>query len=335
MRAVEIIGGGLAGLGLGIALRRAGVPVTIHEAGHYPRHRVCGEFITSLDRQTTQALQLEEVLARARPARVVAWCEDSQPEIVHRLPQAALCLSRHVLDQAMAERFVDLGGDLRTGSRGADADRPGTVHAGGRQPSTESRWVGLKQHFRNLELRHDLEVHFGNSGYIGLTKVDNDTVNVCGLLRRGSAHLKQSLAAVASEAGFRALSLRLSEAEPVPQSACAVAGLDYRTRPSEAGAMRIGDRGGMIPPFTGHGMTIALQSAAASAPHLAAWSRGDIPWQRACASVRQVQRSRFGMRLRLARLFHPLLLQPRMRSTARLLHRRGVLPVGLLYRLMH
>jgi len=335
MRTVEIIGGGLAGLGLGIALRRAGVPVIIHEAGHYPRHRVCGEFITSLDRQTMQILQLEEVLARARPARVVAWCEDGELDIVHQLPQAALCVSRHVLDQAMADRFVDLGGDLRTGSRGVDTPRTGTVHAGGREPSAESCWVGLKQHFRRLELHHDLEVHFGNGGYIGLTKVDNDTVNVCALLRRRSANLKQSLAGVAAEAGFRALSLRLSEAELVPHSACAVAGLEYRARLPDHGAMRIGDRGTMIPPFTGHGMTIALQSAAASAPHLASWARGDISWQRACAAVRRFQRSRFGLRLRLARLFHPLLLQSRVRASARTLHRRGVLPVGLLYRLMH
>ena len=46
MRAVTIIGGGLAGLTLGIGLRQRGVPVTISEAGDYPRHRVCGEFIS-------------------------------------------------------------------------------------------------------------------------------------------------------------------------------------------------------------------------------------------------------------------------------------------------
>jgi len=51
-RSVEVVGGGLAGLSLGLALRRRGVPVTVWEAGHYPRHRVCGEFITGLDRAT-------------------------------------------------------------------------------------------------------------------------------------------------------------------------------------------------------------------------------------------------------------------------------------------
>ena len=44
---VTIIGGGLAGLTLGIGLRQRNVPVTIREAGQYPRHRVCGEFISA------------------------------------------------------------------------------------------------------------------------------------------------------------------------------------------------------------------------------------------------------------------------------------------------
>src|ERR1035441_4912314 len=34
----------LLGLTLGIGLRQRGIPVTVLEAGHYPRHRVCGEF---------------------------------------------------------------------------------------------------------------------------------------------------------------------------------------------------------------------------------------------------------------------------------------------------
>ena len=36
---VEIIGGGLAGLALGLALQRRGVPVMVFEAHDYPRHR--------------------------------------------------------------------------------------------------------------------------------------------------------------------------------------------------------------------------------------------------------------------------------------------------------
>src|ERR1044072_7840589 len=59
---MEIIGGGLAGLLLGAALHRAVVPTAVYEAGDYPRHRVCGEFITGLDASTIDRLGLADVL---------------------------------------------------------------------------------------------------------------------------------------------------------------------------------------------------------------------------------------------------------------------------------
>ncbi|NBS06506.1 MAG: hypothetical protein EBS69_03705 [Verrucomicrobia bacterium] len=46
MKRVTIVGGGLAGLTLGLQLRQRGVPVLLHEAGTYPRHRVCGEYLS-------------------------------------------------------------------------------------------------------------------------------------------------------------------------------------------------------------------------------------------------------------------------------------------------
>ncbi|MFZ9874958.1 MAG: NAD(P)-binding protein, partial [Candidatus Methylacidiphilales bacterium] len=46
MKTVEIVGGGLAGLTLGLCLRQKGVPVDLFEAGTYPRHRVCGEYLS-------------------------------------------------------------------------------------------------------------------------------------------------------------------------------------------------------------------------------------------------------------------------------------------------
>ena len=75
MHTVEIIGGGLAGLSLGLGLRARGVPARLIEAGTYPRHRVCGEFITGLDEGTRRELQLTDILSGARLARSVLWSE--------------------------------------------------------------------------------------------------------------------------------------------------------------------------------------------------------------------------------------------------------------------
>lgn len=41
-----IIGGGLAGLSSAILSSRQGLKVLVIEKGSYPRHKVCGEFIS-------------------------------------------------------------------------------------------------------------------------------------------------------------------------------------------------------------------------------------------------------------------------------------------------
>ena len=71
MKAITVIGGGLAGLTLGIGLRQCGVPVTIWEAGRYPRHRVCGEFISGNGQAVLERLGL---LPRCHQAGAVYAC---------------------------------------------------------------------------------------------------------------------------------------------------------------------------------------------------------------------------------------------------------------------
>ena len=65
VQSITIVGGGLAGLSLGIALCNRGVRTHIVEAGAYPRHRVCGEFLTGLDDATTDKLDIGPAFAGA------------------------------------------------------------------------------------------------------------------------------------------------------------------------------------------------------------------------------------------------------------------------------
>src|SRR5437762_6892219 len=105
MKEITIIGGGLGGLWLGLRLRERNVPVTILEAGEYPRHRVCGEFIAGLDAITIGRLGLEPVLADALRHREVAWFIGARPARIQELPSPALGISRHALDARLAEAF--------------------------------------------------------------------------------------------------------------------------------------------------------------------------------------------------------------------------------------
>ena len=333
MHTVEIIGGGLAGLALGLGLRARGVPVRIIEAGKYPRHRVCGEFITGLDHDTRRELQLTDILAGARQARGVLWSEPGRPSVRHDLPEVALCLSRYHLDESMASAFAAAGGDLRTGCRGPSDAKPGRIMASGRRPQAGSRWVGLKQHFHKLDLREDLELHLGQGAYVGLTRIEGRAVNVCGLFPRPGRGEACGLIDRVRAAGLASLALRLESATPVEASACAVAGLDYGRPASQLAAL--GDYHGLIPPFTGHGMTVAMQSAALAARRLEPWARGRFAWDETLALLQQDLRRRFARKLAWGRVLHPWLLAPHGRRVVHLLHRWGALPLGPLYRLCH
>ena len=187
---ITIVGGGLAGLTLGIGLRRQGVPVTVWEAGHYPRHRVCGEFISGRGQESLARLGLRELLERAGAvsAGTAAFFSATQSAPTRALPARAICLSRFTMDHALAMEFRRLGGELQEGQRRRDTEfGEGMVRATGRRAQTKengSHWFGLNVHARNVPLTADLEMHVSPRGYVGLCRVDGGAVNVCGLFRR-------------------------------------------------------------------------------------------------------------------------------------------------------
>ena len=138
-KSITIIGGGLAGLTLGIGLRRRGVPATIWEAGGYPRHRVCGEFISGRGQMVLERLGLWSEAGTSRRvlcATALFICGKNRSPI-RRLGTPALCVSRYMLDALLAETFEQLGGDLRATRAGPveDADE-GMVQAGGRRAAS-------------------------------------------------------------------------------------------------------------------------------------------------------------------------------------------------------
>jgi flavin-dependent dehydrogenase len=312
-RHIEIVGGGLAGLAAGLALRRAGVPVTVYEARGYPRHRVCGEFISGLDGATSESLGLGEFLADALPHRGVTYHVHGRPLRPLELPRVAWGISRRTLDARVARAFVGAGGDLRTQTRAPGEEaKPGRVLANGRARRGPF-WVGLKVHAYNLPLVNDFEIHLGDRAYVGLSRVESSAVNLCGIFQmrqvpgRGAGLVLDYLRAC----GLAELADRVAAADADPQSFCACAATIRDAKLGGADAVRIGDAMATIPPFTGNGLAMALQGAALALPHLGAYAAGEIAWEECARRTAAAQRRRFRRRLLVARLIHPLLLERR------------------------
>lgn len=336
---VSIVGGGLAGLALGVALRRAEVPVEIYEAGDYPRHRVCGEFIAGLDDATVEQLGIGGALADAGAERRVTWYLRDRQVDQQMLPVPARTISRFVLDARLVEQFTDLGGRLHRGTRRAPpADTTGWVNAAGRRRSTRSPWVGLKAHFGGITATEGLELHLGDGAYVGLAAVEDGWVNVCGLFRRRpglQVDRAQALPAYLRASGLESLAARLALGRVQVDSTCAVAALHFDRTVLAGEGIQLGDAVAMIPPFTGNGMAMAFTGAALAVEPLVAWARRERSWAETVVTVRSALHAEFRTRLTGAGLLHPFLVNPSLQRGLGLAARSGLLPLTRLYHLLH
>ncbi len=325
LKPITIVGGGLAGLTLGIGLRQREVPVTIWEAGQYPRHRVCGEFISGngpaiLDRLGLLKRFEEAGAFRAHTAMFVCGPHRSP---VRKLAAPALCLSRHLMDALLADAFQQTGGSLRANTRWtSDQYGEGVVRAAGRRASAMEngrRWFGVKAHVSRasrLNLDADLEMHSTPAGYVGVNRVNGGDINVCGLLstRPGQTQPSSKPDWLRGEAGSL-LRERLEGVQFEPDSFCSVAGLSLK--PQRAATKQeccIGDALTMTPPVTGNGMSMAFEAAELACEPLTAYSRGKLSWMQAREQIAARCDTAFSRRLAWARFLQWLMISPALQS---------------------
>jgi flavin-dependent dehydrogenase len=328
---ITIVGGGLAGLTLGIGLRQRGVPVTVWEAGRYPRHRVCGEFISGSGHGSLARLGLLDGLQKAGAGLAVtaAFFAGQATVAARPLHEAALCISRFVLDEWLARQFQQLGGELRLGARWTGEFGAGIVRASGRraQPVTDGwRLFGLKVHAREVALDADLEMHFVPSGYVGLCRLPHGEVNICGLFRSEAAvpDLAHRWREWLGGPSASVLHSRLADARFDEDSFCSVAGLCLRPQSAtKHNECCLGDALTMIPPVTGNGMSMAFESAELAIEPLAKSSRGEMTWAEARQEIAWRCDQRFAPRLRWAAWLQEALFHPPARSVLMFLAARS------------
>jgi hypothetical protein len=188
---------------------------------------------------------------------------------------------------------------------------------------------------RNLPLTHDLEMFTSPGGYIGLAKIEDGMVNICGLFKarpargaKGSALLLTML----RESSLHALADRLEAADLDESSFCGVSG--FQTGLQAGPASSIGDAASMIPPFTGNGMSMAFESAECALQPALDYAAGRKSWLEAAEASTASQASRFKRRLTTATILHHLLMNRVALRITRSLARRKMMPFQTLLHLV-
>lgn len=200
---------------------------------------------------------------------------------------------------------------------------------GDTSPHRSDPCVGLKKHHRPAantsgdrlreELRGTVEIHTVDGGYCGLSFVEDDTVNVCMLLR------KKTLTSLTSprwpdvrhflESQNPVLAQRLNALVPTDRPLLAVGRIPAGVKePAHGHVLCVGDAAGMIAPLCGDGQAMALSSAKLLAT-LFARLPGDIDSahrERLGRDWRRQWRKHYTGRLRLGRWLQRVVLEPRL-----------------------
>lgn len=336
-RPIHIIGGGLAGLSLGIALRQEGIETTLIEAGNYPRHRVCGEFISGISDEMLDQLGIAEFFTSTQKHSSSGWYYQDRLVFASELPRQAYGISRYRLDYQLVQKFEALGGNLITGSRYKEDANEGYIYASGRPRSKASQWIGLKCHLLDYDSSHDLEMHLGEGVYIGFSEVEGGRTDACGLFKKRSG-IKSSKTGLMT-AYLRACGLnRLAEkvtACAIDETSClGVNAFDFgwQPEPNDSQRLRIGDQFAIIAPFSGNGMSMAFEGAAEARGPVIDYSQGEVSWQECCDTVSRALKKRFQRRIAISKMVHPFLTDASKQKVLLGLGQLKLIPFGTLFK---
>ncbi len=312
---IAILGSGLAGSGLATRLSMQGWKVLLIERRHLPQHKVCGEFLSPESQASLHHLGLHDAVANLEPAAMKQAQLTTPAGTTLRvdLPGAAWGVSRFALDAALLDAAAQAGATVQMGMTALDVEAHDTgcaiaTRAGSNQQTMQARtavvacgrhppaalqpsgklrriWphqkhVGVKCHYRGLELPPQVELYLFPGGYVGLSPVEHGKGNLC-LLATQEAFVYAGGSARAMLAAIRhwnrALDRRLSGGHMEPDSLVTVGAVDT-AQPTTLWdtVARVGDAVTMIPPLCGDGMAMALRSAELCAPLAHDYLRGSI-----------------------------------------------------------
>jgi flavin-dependent dehydrogenase len=259
------------------------------EKDRLPRHKVCGEFVSS------ESLRLLRSLLGQDPFQDQPEISSSRLFLDHKvisLPvsPAARSIPRFDLDAALLQSARRGGVCAEEGTTVLDVTLDGlfavqteqktftakaVVNATGRwsqltqhRVSGPTKWIGLKAHFAENAPPNSVDLYFFPGGYCGVQQVAQNAVNAAVMVQAGAARSLDEVFAAHPE-----LWRRSRDWKPL-FPAITTSPLYFRPPETEhRGMVLAGDAAGFIDPFAGDGISLALHSGTLAAESLAGFLR--------------------------------------------------------------
>jgi len=288
---VLIIGGGLAGLTSAIHLAKENFEVILIEKNAYPKHKVCGEYVSNEVLSYLESLGVYPFNHQAKKIDKFQFSNESGKTLDITLPLGGFGMSRFTLDALMAKRALDLNVqilkatvtnvkfdddqfyvytntqdvynvDYVIGAHGKRSNLDSTLSR--KFIQHKSAWLGVKAHYKADFPNNLVALHNFDGGYCGLSMVETGHVNACYLADYKSFKKHKNIEEYQQQVLYKnnALKSFFKNSQLVFETPLAISQISFdRKEPVLNHIFMIGDSAGLIHPLCGNGMAMAIHSA--------------------------------------------------------------------------
>lgn len=340
---IVIIGGGLAGLCASIHLADQASLVTLIEKNNYPKHKVCGEYISNEVLPYLNSLGFNPFEFGAKKISEFELTTRSNRRISAKLPLGGFGMSRYQMDYQLFllakskgvniikdtvissafqnnEFIITTKGsgvftaDLVIGSYGKRSNLD--VEMQRDFIKRKSPYLGVKMHVSGNFPESKVALHNFKGGYCGVSKVENNHINLCYITSYESFKQYKDLYEFQEQVLFENDQLKeiYQQTTPKFEKPLSISQISFETKAAvENHILMCGDSAGMIHPLCGNGMGMAIRSAQLVSLCIIDYLQGEIPDRSTLEMVyKRKWRSNFSFRLKVGHTIAYLFRQDRI-----------------------
>jgi len=290
-KTVIIVGGGLAGLTAAIHLSKIGLKVIVIEKNEYPKHKVCGEYISNEILPYLDWLSLD--ISELNPTHITKldFSTADGKTINCNLPLGGFGLSRFVLDAFLCKKAIENGCKIihetvddvifedniftvKTSNNKAFISEI-VIGAFGKRSNIDQKlkrsfvqkksyWLAVKVHYSGVFPSDLVGLHNFEGGYCGVSKVENNVINICYLTKYDSFKKYKNIEEFQNQIVAKNPHLKLifETSNMLFEAPLTISQVSFDKKATvENHILMIGDTAGLIHPLCGNGMAMAIHSA--------------------------------------------------------------------------
>jgi menaquinone-9 beta-reductase len=347
---VLILGGGLAGLTAAIHLTKLGFKVTVIEKNIYPKHKVCGEYISNEVLPYFDWLGINLEILEPTSINNLQFSTQNGTTINTNLPLGGFGVSRYALDfylynLALSKGCVFIHETVEnvefkedefivTTSIGTHFKSKVVLGAFGKRSNIDvklnrnfiqkkSYWLAVKAHYTG-DFPDDLVgLHNFEGGYCGVSKVENNAINICYITNYEAYKLYKNNEEFQEMVLSKNPQLRkiFKNCTLIFDKPLSIGQISFNKKEAvENHILMIGDTAGLIHPLCGNGMAMSIHSAKIASEAVLNYYESN------CSSRTSLEEQyankwkfHFEKRLITGRFLARILQQPRISSTLMLI----------------